>query len=207
MLFGRQFLESGQHFHLLRKDYKEFLCLSIIFLGGSLPANTSFSIIAPGAISHARWRSKVIYSIKIALFSSTLLKHQLLNETTLENIKFLAFFLILYHVKPWFTSTDPTLTAVNDLDLHQTLQDDLALLKTLSSKQQQMKPMLNAYLKKLDCHLWYLSERLAVLSLFASCIPNTDKKAMAKALVKYRKSKNSKLSMQQMPVLKTKTKF
>ena len=67
--------------------------------------------------------------------------------------------------------------------------------------------MLNAYLKKLDCHLWYLSERLAVLSLFARCIPKNDKKAVAKALVKYRKSKKSELSMQQMPVLKTKTKL
>ena len=40
------------------------------------------------------------------------------------------------------------------------------------------------YLLKLDCHLWYISERLCVLALFSSKLSLADKKNMAQALLK-----------------------
>jgi len=44
-----------------------------------------------------------------------------------------------------------------------------------------MVPLLTAYLNKLDCYLWYLSERLVVLAFFSNFVPIDDKKAMAKS--------------------------
>nr|XP_012144553.1 PREDICTED: LOW QUALITY PROTEIN: uncharacterized protein LOC105662954 [Megachile rotundata] len=45
-----------------RDDYKEFLELIIIFLGGSLPRGNTFHV--PGAFHHARWMAKLTYTFK-----------------------------------------------------------------------------------------------------------------------------------------------
>ena len=49
-----------------RDDYREFLELSLIFLGDSPPRGIHF--MAPGAMHFAQWMSKVIYSLKVWLF-------------------------------------------------------------------------------------------------------------------------------------------
>ena len=51
-----------------------------------------------------------------------LLSKQLLDESTLEQIQFVALRLVIYHLKPWFTSMDPTLAACVDLELHRSLK-------------------------------------------------------------------------------------
>jgi hypothetical protein len=51
-----------------RNDYKEFLELAIVFLGAA-PA-TGVRFMSPGAMHHARWMSKVIYSLKIWMFKA-----------------------------------------------------------------------------------------------------------------------------------------
>ena len=201
--FCQAFLQD-QHLCLVRKDYKEFICLGVIYLGGSLNSSISFSINAPGAISHARWMSKVIYTLKLALFSSSLLTQDLLDEHTLEQIRHLALFLVLYHLKAWFTSTDPTLAPFADLTLYQMLKDDLVMLEKIYSKKDvtaQLIPMLQVYLQKLDCHLWYLSERLVVLALFSDVVSDNEKSLMAKTLIKCKKNSSKKISLQQMPAL------
>ena len=49
-----------------RDDYRELLELSIIFLGGIPPRGIHF--MKPGAMHHARWMSKIIYSLKVWIF-------------------------------------------------------------------------------------------------------------------------------------------
>ena len=49
-----------------RDDYEEFLQLALIFLGGTPSGGIKYR--APGAIHHARWMAKAIYSFKIFLF-------------------------------------------------------------------------------------------------------------------------------------------
>ena len=49
------------------------LTLTIVFLGED--KEQVYSLKAPGSISHARWMAKVIYSIKIALFRTQLVKY------------------------------------------------------------------------------------------------------------------------------------
>ena len=49
-----------------REDYREFLELVIIFLGGTPPRGISFR--GPGAFHLARWMAKAIYCLKMYLF-------------------------------------------------------------------------------------------------------------------------------------------
>jgi hypothetical protein len=78
----------------LRHDYKELVELTVLYLGGVFPAEYNFTFKAPGAFHHARWMSKVLYTLKYALFG-----HQNcfdINETLLSKIKSLASFLSIY---------------------------------------------------------------------------------------------------------------
>ena len=73
--------------------------------GGELPDEKQFRMKAPGATHHARWMSKVIYTIKIGMSL-----HQLKNdipECQLMKIEDLAKFLCLYYVKPLSRATLP----------------------------------------------------------------------------------------------------
>lgn len=54
----------------LRKDYRELVELSIIFLGGD--AENKLKIRPPGAMHQARWIARALYSLKITLFSAQL---------------------------------------------------------------------------------------------------------------------------------------
>ncbi|KAK2710529.1 hypothetical protein QYM36_011904 [Artemia franciscana] len=62
--FANKHLEQSQP----RDDYKEFLELVLIFLGAT-PAR-AVRFMSPEAMHHARWMSKVIYSLKIWMFKA-----------------------------------------------------------------------------------------------------------------------------------------
>ena len=47
----------------VQDDYRKFIELLIIFLGGSPAYGNNF--MAPGTMYHARWMSKMIYSLKL----------------------------------------------------------------------------------------------------------------------------------------------
>jgi len=66
-----------------RDDYLELLKLTVIFLGGILPNGIHFK--KPGAIHHARWMAKAIYSLKIYLFRKQF-RLTVKKETALRNI-------------------------------------------------------------------------------------------------------------------------
>ena len=75
----------------LRHDYLELATLTLLFLGGTLPESIKNATIKdPGAIHHARWMSKAIYTMKIALFRNQLDE---IYEADLDNIVSLAIFL------------------------------------------------------------------------------------------------------------------
>jgi len=60
-------LKNFFHIKQSRENYRDFLELIIIFLGKT-PVRASgedFQIRAPGAMHHARWMSKAIYSLKM----------------------------------------------------------------------------------------------------------------------------------------------
>ena len=87
------------HFQLqemqCRDDYREFLELSIIFLG-DIPAR-GVRLIVPGEMHHARWMSKILYAIKIWMFRGQF-KLPTGEETGLRDI---AVFSVHDHLNAW----------------------------------------------------------------------------------------------------------
>ena len=100
----------------LRHDYLELGTLTLLFLGGTIPKNLrNVTIKSPGAYHHARWMSKVLYTLKIALLKKQLGKYY--KSEHLEDIYNLAIFLSLFYTKAWLTCTDAANSPSNDLEL------------------------------------------------------------------------------------------
>ncbi|KAL4103442.1 hypothetical protein QTP88_018819 [Uroleucon formosanum] len=133
-----------------REDYRELLELTVIFLGGIPVRGISFRV--PGAIHHARWMSKAIYSLKICLFSEQFK----LNSKEKNIIYDICIFIVRIYVKYWFSS--PVAAFAPSLDLE--LFKNLILYKKIDPD------ISNITIKKLSGHLWYLTSETAALSFF-----------------------------------------
>ena len=188
LLFLESWVATSQAKSLqLRKDYLELSVWSIILIGGSLLKGMTTSIHAPGATTHFRWMNKILYTIKFSLFSHQLSNLKLIETAKLKDIQSLAIFLIVYHVKAWLTCTNPENSPVNDLELYKILVFDIDVMKSMNASAllpSHFLQLAEKYLLKLDCHLWYISERLCVLALFSSKLSLADKKNMVQALLK-----------------------
>ena len=158
--FARTHLQSKQP----RADYKEFLELSIIFLGEVPPQGVRF--LMPGAMHRARWMSKVIYAIKIWLFRSQFK----MTASEERGIRDLATFSVIVHLRAWMTAPFAVEAPLNDFRLmKQLLNYPQSAISASTSK-------------KLGLHLWYLSEELVGLALFDTRIPHESKKLMLAAM-------------------------
>ena len=146
-----------------RDDYREYLELVVIFLGGTVP---NFTFKQPGAFHHARWMSKVIYSLKIWLFRGQLS----LTKRDLKCVREVSAFAVLIYMKPWFGATDAAAAP----------RTDLSVLEKLRSYYN--SEIGQAAAGKLENHLWYLSEQLVGLALFDPEVPSETKQAMAVAM-------------------------
>ena len=97
----------------LCNDYKEFLQLSIIFLGKTPPGQMGITFCSPGAMHQAQWMGKALYSIKIYLF-----QHQFyLTKNEEKNLLQFLIFSILIHMEHWFWAPISSSTPHNDLTL------------------------------------------------------------------------------------------
>uniref|UniRef100_A0A8D8MC19 Uncharacterized protein n=1 Tax=Cacopsylla melanoneura TaxID=428564 RepID=A0A8D8MC19_9HEMI len=92
-----------------RDDYRELLQLSIIFLGGNL--NTPVSFRMPGAIHHARWMAKAIYSLKIYLFRS-----QFDISAELQGLEKICLFIVGVYIEAWYQAPMAIKAPKGDLD-------------------------------------------------------------------------------------------
>ena len=97
--------------------------LLISVAGGTMPKDFSLMVKAPGARPNARWMSKVIYSLKIALFHKQLA--EALPHNHLESITNLAIFLRLNYVESWTISSIALGAVKNDLMKRKTMQSNL----------------------------------------------------------------------------------
>ena len=77
----------------------------------------SYTIKIPGAISRARWMSKIIYSLKVVLFSNTDLTSNGINKDLLENLIRITNFCVLKYIPGWLKCPVATEAAQNDLNL------------------------------------------------------------------------------------------
>lgn len=179
-----------------RADYEELLQLTILFLGGTL--DKVVTIKAPGSISHARWMAKLIYSLKIALFRDQL--KGIFDQSLLTSITELALFYCVNYTKQWFTAPAPFDAPTNDLQLYNKLRLQITD-KSLSAEQ---RTLTKAVLDKLHLHLWYLSERLVILSLFSESVDHAEKAAMCQCLKKHNEFFTDATKMEQeMPSLES----
>ena len=96
---AKQFLKTWlENETVMRHDYLEVAKLCYVYLGGTLPDKyMPFKLQAPSAYSHARWMSKVLYIMKLAM-----LKPYFVND--IDSIRSLAVFYSVYYAKAWLTS-------------------------------------------------------------------------------------------------------
>ena len=81
-----------------RNDFKEFLELSLIYLG-EIPAR-GIHFQAPGAMHKARWMVKIIYCIKMWLFR----RQFIMIHAELHGIRDVAILAVKVCLKAWITS-------------------------------------------------------------------------------------------------------
>lgn len=143
-----EYLKSLTNF--ARGDYKELAELCLIFLGHFSPENVRFHF--PGAMHHARWMSKAIYTLKIFMF-----RHQFkMNIATKESIRDISSFIVKIYVKMWFSSSLATKAPRSDLNL----------LKELHEYRKVDADAAEVALNKFLRHLWYLSPEAVAFSFF-----------------------------------------
>ena len=157
-----------------RDDYLEFIELVIIFLGGIPVRGIRFRL--PGAIHHARWMSKVIYSLKIFIFRSQF-KLTKMENTGLRDI---CVFIIRIYFKAWITASVTETSPYNDFQLMNKLLEYTKIHKEIAQSTSE----------KFSKHLWYLSEDLSGLSIFDSHVPLSTKRKVVEALQNKKGTKN-----------------
>ena len=149
-----------------RDDYREYLQLCVLFLGGLPPRGATFR--APGADHHARWMSKAIYALKIFLF-----RHQLqLCPRDLKSVEEFATFAALVYVQPWTEAPLP----------NEALMNDLWLINRLQAFSEYWPSTADTALKAIGRHLWYTAPELAPLSLFSDRLELDQKRLMVDKL-------------------------
>jgi len=147
-----------------RDDYREFIELSLIYLGSTPSRGIHFQM--PGAIHQARWMAKVLYVLKIWLFREQFE----LTRKEQNGICELAAFAVVVYLRAWMTALLAVEAPFNDFQLVQSLLT-------------YPKPKISSVTsKKLSRHLWYLSEELVTLLLFDSWVTADTKKLMLTAL-------------------------
>lgn len=134
-------------------DYREFLELVIVFLGGIPPRGVH--IIASGALHSARWMARILYCYKMWRFRSQF-KLKASEEKGIFN--FLLFVSDVYMIA-WFEAPLPVSAPANDL----------MLLRQLSLYENPV--VREEAVVAFSRHLWYLSERMVGLALLD---PNVD---------------------------------
>lgn len=143
-----------------RDDYKEFLELAIIFLGGTPPRGVHIRV--PGALHSARWMARILYSYKMWLFRSQF-KLKLSEEQGIFN--FLLFVSDIY-IQAWFEAHVSVTAPANDLQF----------LRQLSLYENSV--VRQAAVVAFTRHLWYLSEVTVGLSFFDSNVEKHEKMQM-----------------------------
>ena len=132
-----------------RDDYKEFLELSLLFLGYGFNGD-GIALRAPGPTHHARWMAKGIYVLKIFLLRTQFK----LTPSESKKVAQLALFISLVYVKYWNEAPLGIKAPYNDIQF-------LSVLRSLPSSNAHKKAI-----AALQRHLWYISESLVGFAFF-----------------------------------------
>ena len=156
---------------LPRGDYKEFLELAKLYLGGSMERKKGYEyhLQKPGADHHARWMSKCIYVLKMCL-----VEHQLpkLRWQTKQKVKMMSSFIIFTYIRYWFLTPSLCGAAQNDINLFKSIKKFAKVDKKVSTTTAAV----------LLRHTWYLTEECIPFAIFNETLPEADRDALATAL-------------------------
>lgn len=147
----------------IRADYKEFLQLTVTFLGGN---GGNFRTCS--STSHARFMGKAIYCLKIFLFREQFK----CTDRQLSALRDVCIFLVRLYVKVWYGCPN-AITAPNQ-DL-QFVKDSIAYAETDAA-------VSNIVLSKIKNHLWYLAPENVALAFFDPSVSDEAKRKMIKCL-------------------------
>ncbi|GBN35816.1 hypothetical protein AVEN_136995-1 [Araneus ventricosus] len=124
--------------------------------------------MAPGAMHQARWMSKMLYYLKIWMFSCQFT----ITPTEEKGLQKICIFAIHVYLKAWMTASLPQNAPYNDFNL----------MKSLLKFKKIDEEIRKVASEKLANHLWYLSEDLVALALFDNQVSHCIKKQMIKAM-------------------------
>lgn len=175
---------------LSRGDYKEYLELAKIYLGGTVERKKSYtySLQRPGAMSNARWMAKAIYIIKMALLLPQLKNVHWRYKKKIEQM---ALYVVFCHLKVWFTAPLVSSAASNDIAMYRSLIDFIKVHKKAAE----------ACCKKMNRHTWYLTEELIPLSLFDEQLPLETRTKLAKEIHNFKSPATLPIQKPQLPTL------
>lgn len=149
-----------------RDDYKELIELALIFLGHDVARKRDMLFRRPGAMNRARWMATLLYAIKIWLFRDQVP----LTPKDQRAVRDIAVFGVVLYIKRWIVAPNATAAPRNDLDM----MKELLAFKN--------KRLVGPAIKKLNGHLWYLSDELVALAFFDQEVSVDTKRAMVRRL-------------------------
>lgn len=156
-----QSLLADNSSYIPRDDYRELIDLTLLILG--VP-NPTYVLKTPGALHHARWMAKIIYSFKLYLLRKQL---SIANEFV-ETLEEFSLFCGLLYVKQWFTSPLLADAAFNDLMFYKNLTDYSDVNRQIA----------RSALNKFNRHLSYLGPELTAFALFSNKVSVSEKRSM-----------------------------
>lgn len=155
---------------ICRHDYREFLELSLLFLGETLPYSKRRRVLfrPPGAVHHARWMAKAIYSLKMFMFREQIE----LSEQEKVGLADICVFLIRFYLVYWFRCVKA---------IEAPLQD-LTFLRNMYLTRNKDINLSNEVIRKFINHLWYLSEENVAFAFFDKKVSVAEKRKMVDRL-------------------------
>ncbi|XP_076029185.1 uncharacterized protein LOC143018031 [Oratosquilla oratoria] len=124
-----------------RGDYKELVELCLLFVTkGSEPVK--FTMVRPGTLHKARWKAKLLYTLKIVLLSfmtqEEFPRAEIATETQIIKLKNFAVFTFAVYAPWWLVCPVPASAPLNDLHLVEILAEfaphDAILVNPLNPK-------------------------------------------------------------------------
>lgn len=124
--------------------------------------------MSPGAMHHARWMSKVIYSLKIWMFKAQFK----LTPAEERGLRDVCVFAVRVYLKAWISAPQASRAPYNDLLLLNLLLEYSSIHSAISK----------ATSHKFSNHLWYMSQELVSLAFFDRRVSSSTKRLMVSAM-------------------------
>ena len=158
----------------VRDDYKELAKLTLSYLCDPEQLLDDTIFRRPGGISHARWMSKLLCSLKIVMLENDYEVRQMVPRKQSQSLRDFANFVALIYAPWWLTCSLKSSAPKNDLVLLKKLETYNVVNKTIS----------NAGSKAFKRHLWYLTTELAFIAIFDENVISSEKQLMSEKLLK-----------------------